>query len=88
MMILISIFVLDIFAHSAFLLSGGDGFGKIAIIFRTDNTPCLSASAKSTPASSVVKIWPVKSLSDQKNSNYSPPRCIIHNLVHPNGNVE
>ena len=88
MLILISIFVLNIFAHSAFLLSGGDGFGKIAIIFRADNTPCLSALAESTPASSLVRIWPVKLLSAQKKLNYSPPRCIIHNLVHSGGNIE
>ena len=49
-----------------------------------DVQPCLSSSAEST----LEKMWPAEPLPVEKSLNVPPPRCILHNLVHPGGNVE
>ena len=34
------------------------------------------------------QIWSVKPLPAEKGLNFPPLRCILHNLVHPSGNIE
>lgn len=41
-----------------------------------------------TPESSLVKIWPIKSLLAKKNLKHPALQCILHNLIHPDGNLE
>ena len=51
-------------------------------------TPCLSASAQSTPESLAMKIRLVKPLPGEKDSDFPPPQSILHNLVHLGENAE
>ena len=51
-------------------------------------TPCLSASAQSALESSPMKIQLVKPLPGEKDSDFPPPRTILHNLVHPGENAK
>ena len=53
-----------------------------------DTTLCLTALAESTLETSSVKIGPVKTLLAEKSLNFTPPWCILHNLVHPGKNGE
>ena len=53
----------------------------------TPNTPFLSTQAESTPESRTVKMRPVKPLPSKKGLDFPSPRY-IHNLVHPEENVE
>ena len=46
------------------------------------------APAKSTPKSSPIKIWHVKSLPSEKRVNFRPPRYKLNNLAGPDGNNE
>ena len=43
-------------------------------LLEDSNTPCLSIPAESTPESSPVKIWSVKSLPSEKRLNFLPPQ--------------
>ena len=49
-------------------------------------TPCLSTPAESTPESSPVKIWNVKSLPGKEHLDFYLP-TILHNLLHPGKNT-
>ena len=51
-------------------------------------TPGLGARVESTPESFSVKNWPVNLLPGKKGLGFPPPRCILHNLVQPEGNFE
>ena len=48
----------------------------------------IKSPTESTPENSPVKIWPIKPLPGEKDWDFPPPRSILHNLVHPVGNIE
>ena len=62
---------------------------KKQIYFYLSQThPVLLPPTESTQESFPVKIWPVKPLLIEKSLNFPLLRFILHNLVHPSGNVK
>ena len=51
-------------------------------------TPCVRVLTKFIPESSPVKISSVKPFPVEKSLNFLPPQFVLHDLIHPGGNVE